>query len=272
MRLLVPLVFSNSKEVIRQPFYSIIFISGSFLVLMSFSFTFFAFGEEGKMIRDMGVSTITIGGLLVACLSSSVLVAKEFESKTALAILSTPVSRAYFILGKYLGIMAVAALLIISQGVILEIALIVNNYSKIPDNQSDIFFFYDYGCLLGVYFSLLQVFILGAVSLALSIYLNTVANLTISLFFFILCHTVSYILPLHSQCNYFVSAVTVVCYILFPSFQNMIAVHEIADTSGITGQKEIIAQYIVYLTAYTTLYCVSILSLAVFLFRNKEIA
>ncbi len=79
MNLLVPLVFSSFREIVRQPFYYIILFSGCFIILMSFAFTFFAFGEEVRMIRDMAVSTITFGGLLAGCLASSILIAGEFE-------------------------------------------------------------------------------------------------------------------------------------------------------------------------------------------------
>ena len=96
MNLLVPLVFSSFREIARQPFYCIVLFSGCFIILMSFAFTFFAFGEEARMIRDMAISTITIGGILTGCLSSSILIAGEFEKQTVLAVLCKPVARAHF--------------------------------------------------------------------------------------------------------------------------------------------------------------------------------
>jgi ABC-type transport system involved in multi-copper enzyme maturation permease subunit len=175
---------------------------------MSLTFTFFAFGEEAKMIRDMGVSTITISGLLTGCLSSSVLIANEFERQTVLAVLCKPIARIHYILGKYLGIILATTVLILSQGLVLEIALIINKYSKISSGLSDVSDLIDYVCLLGIYFSLLQVLILTAISLILSLYLNTAANLTICLLVFILCHTFSYILPFYSHGYIIVSIVT----------------------------------------------------------------
>ena len=125
-----------------------------------------------------------------------------------LAVLCKPIARIHYILGKYLGIILATTVLILSQGLVLEIALIINKYSKISSGLSVAPGLIDYVCLLGIYFSLLQVLILTAVSLILSLYLNTAANLTICLLVFILCHTFSYILPFYSHGYIIVSIVT----------------------------------------------------------------
>jgi ABC-type transport system involved in multi-copper enzyme maturation permease subunit len=243
-------------------------------MLMSLTFTFFAFGEEGKMIRDMGISTITISGLLTGCLSSSVLIANEFERQTVLAVLCKPIGRLHYILGKYLGIILAATVLILSQGLILEIALIINKYNKISSGLSDVSSLIDYVCLLGIYFSLLQVLILTVISLVLSLYFNTIANLTICLLFFIFCHTINYVLPFYSHGLGIVSVVATICYALFPNFQNlnlMFISGTVADPI-LFWQKGTMLQYTVYNTLYTTIYCMAIMWLAVALFRRREIA
>lgn len=226
------------------------------------------------MIRDMGVSTITISGLLTGCLSSSVLIANEFERHTVLAVLCKPIARIHHILAKYLGIILATTVLILSQGLVLEIALIINKYSKISSGLSDVSGLIDYVCLLGIYFSLLQVLILTAISLILSLYLNTAANLTICLLVFILCHTFSYILPFYSQGYGIVSIVTQICYALFPNFQNLYLMSisgTVADPI-LFWQKGTILQYTVCNTFYTAIYCIAIIWLAVTLFKRREIA
>lgn len=274
MKPLVPLVINSFKEIVRQPFYYVILFSGCLITLMSFAFTFFAFGEEAKMIRDMGISTVTISGLLAGCLSSSVLIANEFEGQTALAVLCKPITRAHYLLGKYLGIFLAVTVLILSQGLVLEIALIINKYNKISSGSTDAYGLIDYVCLLGIYFSLLQVLILTAISLVLSIYFNMVANLTACFLIFIFCHTFSYILPPHSHGVGIVSIVTPICYAIFPSLQNlnMISINETVASPALFWQQYSVIQYIVYNTVYAAIYCMVIIWLAVTLFKRKEIA
>ncbi len=238
MNILVPLIFSSFREIVRQPFYYIIFLSGCFIILMSFAFAFFAFGEEARMIRDMAISTISFGGLLTGCLASSILVAGEFERQTVLAVLCKPVSRVHFILGKYLGILAATSLLVISQGLVLEVALVIRSYSTAQSDVTNFTGMIDFICILGICFSLSQILILTAISLVLSLYLNTIANLTICQFFFIFCNTFSYILPIHGHSHIVVSHVAAICYTVFPSVQslNMAVVNEVITFSPSPGQ------------------------------------
>ncbi len=274
MNILVPLIFSSFREIVRQPFYYIIFLSGCFIILMSFAFAFFAFGEEARMIRDMAISTITFGGLLTGCMASSILVAGEFERQTVLAVLCKPVSRTHFILGKYLGVLAATFLLVISQGFVLEVALIIRGYGAAQSEVASIIGMLDFICILGICFSLLQILILTAVSLVLSLYLNTIANLTICLFFFIICNTFSYILPIHTYSHVAVSVVVAMCYVVFPDAQtlNMSGINEVVTAPSSTWQGNNIVQYIVFNLLHSTIFCAAVLWLAVFLFKRKELA
>jgi len=164
-------------------------------------------------------------------------------------------------------------MLILSQGLVLEIALIINKYNKISNGLADVASLIDYVCLLGIYFSLLQVLILTAISLVFSIYLNTVASLTLCFLVFILCHTFSYILPFYSYGLNIVSIVLSICYALFPNFQNLnlMFISGTVTDPLLFWQKGTIIQYIVYNSFYTTIYCIAIIWLTVTLFKRREI-
>jgi ABC-type transport system involved in multi-copper enzyme maturation permease subunit len=66
-----------------------------------------ALGEESKVIKDMGLGAITLFCVLIAILVGGRLVYKEVEKRTIYIILSKPVRRWEFILGKYFGLVAV---------------------------------------------------------------------------------------------------------------------------------------------------------------------
>jgi ABC-type transport system involved in multi-copper enzyme maturation permease subunit len=202
------------------------------------------------------------------------LIASEFERQTVLAVLCKPVSRVYFILGKYLGILAATCLLVFSQGLVLEVAFIIRNYSTVQSDLTNFSSLIDFVCILGICFSLLQILILTAISLVLSLYLNATGNLTICLFFFIFCNTFSYILPIHGHSSVAVSAVAVICYMVLPNIQalNMAVVNEVVTTPSSLWQESNAIQYVVCNILYCTIYCASVVWLAVFLFKRKEIA
>ncbi len=274
MNSILSLASNSFKEITRQPFYYIILFAGCFIMLVSFSFTFFAFGEELKMIRNMGISTITICGLLASCLSSSVLITGELERQAVLAILCKPVTRTHYILGKYLGILASTTLMVVFQFMVLELALAikkyvdVSNYSTGPTNMIDFIY------LSGIYFAILQIVMLSTISLVLSLFFNTIANITICLLFFIFCNTYSYVLTFHTNTPIIVSLIISIFYAVFPDLQNLniLILNENFMNQSSFRQEHHRLLYIVYVGVYYAIYSALVLWLSIFLFKRKEIA
>src|ERR1700735_2183477 len=94
------IAMATAKEAIRQPaFFVLMLLALAWLVLSIFSF-----GEDIKMYKDTGLTTISFVALLLALLTASSTVAEEIEGKTAITLLSKPINRRQFIIGKYLGI------------------------------------------------------------------------------------------------------------------------------------------------------------------------
>src|SRR5690606_16766194 len=62
-------------------------------------------GEDIRLMKDSGVTLIMVLGMLQAVWSAGTSVSDEIEGRTALTVLSKPISRASFLLGKYVGIM-----------------------------------------------------------------------------------------------------------------------------------------------------------------------
>jgi ABC-type transport system involved in multi-copper enzyme maturation permease subunit len=74
------------------------------LVVASIVMGRIAVGQEAKLIVDVGLSAMTVFGLLIAILLGIGLVAKEIEKCTLANLLSKPVRRSTFLLGKYAGL------------------------------------------------------------------------------------------------------------------------------------------------------------------------
>jgi ABC-type transport system involved in multi-copper enzyme maturation permease subunit len=63
-----------------------------------------AVGQEAKIIIDLGLSAMTVFGLLIAILLGIGLVSKDIENGAIANVLSKPVRRSEFIMGKYFGL------------------------------------------------------------------------------------------------------------------------------------------------------------------------
>src|SRR5205807_5050464 len=98
------IALATAKEAIRQPaFFVLAFIAGASLICSIFV-SYFTFGEDIKMYKDTGLTTISFASLLLALLTASSSVAEEIEGKTAITLLSKPITRRQFIMGTLLGI------------------------------------------------------------------------------------------------------------------------------------------------------------------------
>src|SRR5216110_3828258 len=60
--------------------------------------------QEEKIIVDMGLSAMLLFGVFIAIFVGVGLVYKEIERRTLYAILSKPIGRGQFLVGKYLGL------------------------------------------------------------------------------------------------------------------------------------------------------------------------
>jgi Cu-processing system permease protein len=66
-------------------------------------------GQDLKVIKDLGLATMNVIGLLIALFIGTGLVAKEVERRSIYSILSKPVTRSSFLLGKYAGLVLTLA-------------------------------------------------------------------------------------------------------------------------------------------------------------------
>jgi ABC-type transport system involved in multi-copper enzyme maturation permease subunit len=96
---------ATTKEAIRQPLFPLLMAIALISLVANTYLPFFTFGDDFKMLMDCGLATILVCGLLLAVWTSSVSISEEIEGKTAMTLLSKPINRRQFILGKYVGIM-----------------------------------------------------------------------------------------------------------------------------------------------------------------------
>jgi len=97
-------------ETLRQPIYAVIIAFSLFLFFMSPSIAMYTMDEDIKMLREIGLSTLVLTGLFIAIFSATAALTEEIETKTITTVLSKPIGRPTFILGKFLGVAAAVIL------------------------------------------------------------------------------------------------------------------------------------------------------------------
>ena len=102
-------------ESIRQPIMLVVLVAASVLIVLSNPLSAFTMDENQRMQVDIGLATVFLAGAVLAAFIATNVLGREIENKTALTVISKPVTRPIFLIGKYLGVscaMCVAAMLI----------------------------------------------------------------------------------------------------------------------------------------------------------------
>ncbi|UCF78940.1 MAG: ABC transporter permease subunit [Candidatus Eiseniibacteriota bacterium] len=85
-----------------------------------------ALGEGVKITKDVGLSAISFFGMLAIIVMGAGLVHKEIDRKTIFMILSKPVSRRQFILGKFLGMADALVVMVVVMLLALQLVLLTS--------------------------------------------------------------------------------------------------------------------------------------------------
>lgn len=97
-------------QIIRQGIYGVLLALALGVMALAPSVAAFTLKDDNKMLQDLCLSTVLITGLMLAAFAASGVISAEIEGKTILTIISKPVNRFVFIVGKFVGIFAALAL------------------------------------------------------------------------------------------------------------------------------------------------------------------
>jgi len=111
-------------EQIRNRLYLVILFFGGGILLASLLLGALAPGHKVRVIFDLGLVTLEIFGLVTAVFGAVSLVLDETESKTIYLILTRPVSRATYIIGRFLGLVTAVLFTMAAMSVLHFIAMV----------------------------------------------------------------------------------------------------------------------------------------------------
>jgi ABC-type transport system involved in multi-copper enzyme maturation permease subunit len=119
-RILMPKIaavsLATAKSEMAQPLFLICMVIGFFLLTAFVVLPYNTFGEDIKMLKDTGLTLIMVLAIITCLWAASNSISEEIEGRTALTVLSKPIGRRQFILGKFSGITWVAAVMFLLLG------------------------------------------------------------------------------------------------------------------------------------------------------------
>lgn len=181
----------TAKEAVRQPLFLVLIIAGTLAILVSTFLPYYTFGEDIKMLKDVGLAAILLLSLFLAMVTASNSISEDIEHRTAITLLSKPINRRQFIVGKFLGIILAVALMFIVLGAIYsamvyyKVAYDARESAKQAPTSAE--------CwaevrqiLPGILLTYMQVVVLSSISVAISTRLPMLVNIVVCLAVYIL--------------------------------------------------------------------------------------
>jgi hypothetical protein len=275
MRVAVPKIAAiaqtTAKEGLAQPLFYVLLAVGIFALLLFPFVSYNTLGEDVKMLKTEGLTLIKVLAIILALWTASVSIADEIEGRTALTLLSKPVSRRQFVLGKFLGILVPVAILFLVLGAIF---LATVSYKVAYDARENSYpdpSWRDCSAEMlqvspGLAASFLETMILASISVAISTRLPMLPNLIICASIYVLGHLVPMLLessavqfPLVSFTGKLISAV-------LPGLAHF------NMESLVSAGKQLPPLYLLAATAYSLGYCAVAMLVALLLFEDRDLA
>jgi ABC-type transport system involved in multi-copper enzyme maturation permease subunit len=261
---------ATTKEAIRQPLFPLL-IALSLLVLVTNTFVpFFSFGEDYRMLIDCGLATILISGLLLAVWTSSTSIADEIEGKTAMTLLSKPINRRQFVLGKFVGIM-VAVFWLLLPLMICFLALVYykvgydSRESASPDPETSFKLTIMLNTIPGLILSFFEICLLAAVSVAISTRVPMVVNMVTCFTIFVIGHVTSVMVEQGAR---HLEQVQFIGKLIATFLPNL----ELFKTEAASTGTFVPPPYLGYAALYCAAFSVAAIFLAFILFEDRDLA
>src|SRR4051794_26746865 len=264
---------ATAKEAIRQPAFFVLAAIAGFWLVASIFIAYFTFGEDIKMYKDTGLTTISFACLLLALLTASSTVAEEIEGKTAITLLSKPINRRQFIVGKFLGIEMGVLALFLFLGALFALGVAYKYSYDLRETAGTEGQGKQWAqvaqVLPGLVLGFFEVTVLPAVSVAISTRLPMLVNLVVCIAIFFLGHLSPVLVEVTSQrqVNELVAFMAKLFAWVLPSLEFFNAGPAISTGAVIPWMG-----YVVPALGYCVLYSGAALLFAFLLFEDRDLA
>jgi len=211
-------------------------------------------GAQGKIMADVGLAAMVVFGLLVVVFVGSSMVRKELDKGTIVTILSKPVGRREYLLGKFLGLNLTLLAMLAVMGALFLLMLLIA-----PGAFSLRF-------LSAFYLALLELTVVNAVVVFFSTCVSPVLAAVFTLGVFVVGHLSESIREFgRLQGGYFQQMTAQIVYYLTPNLEVFNVRGAVVHGDPVSGGHILMA------TLYAVCWAALLLILAGSVFQRKEL-
>lgn len=247
------IALNTFREAVRDRILYLLLFFAAVSIGLSRVLALLTVGDRVKIIKDVGLSSISFFGALMAILIGTGLVYKEIEKRTILTLLAKPISRLEFLLGKFFGLVLVLLVMTGLMSLIFILLVFVHTFTL------------EWTMLAAVFFIVLELILLTAVAVLFSCFSTPILSSLFSLSFYLIGHFSWSLETLIAKIRPGFGRTSVrVLVTLLPDLENFNYKTEVVHGLGIPVATWLTAP------AYAVCYTAFVLALAVLVFRRRD--
>ena len=212
-------------------------------------------GLERLILVNVGLSSISLFGVIIAIFVGIGLVSKEIEKKTLYTILSRPVRRWEFIVGKYFGLLMTLVVNTALMTVGFYLALLVTAGLKRTDAL----------LLVAIYFVVLQFMIMVALTLLFSSFSTPIFSAIFAFALFVIGTFAEDLKNFAAMSQGAAKWLATGASYLVPNFASLNVIAQAAHDQPVSGSL------ILFNTLYALLYSAAVTAAAVLIFERRNL-
>lgn len=250
------------RENIRDKILYNLILFAMIMILSSVALGQLTLGHEEKVIVDIGLSAISIFGTLIAIFIGISLVYKELEKRTVYALLSKPVHRHEFILGKYLGLLCTLLVNVSIMTVGLILTLMYHGGVGFPEYLR---------LIPAVYLIFLSLALTTALALLFSTFSTPALSALFAFFLWVIGHFNGDLLEFGRMMKSVpLQWLFRVLYYVLPNLSNFTTIgsRNVIESAAYRQSIDPVAVY--WVTMYGLCYCGILLSLSIVIFSRRD--
>jgi ABC-type transport system involved in multi-copper enzyme maturation permease subunit len=211
---------------------------------------------ERLVVVNLGLTAVTFFGVVIAIFIGIGLVSKEIEKRTLYTVLSRPVRRWEFVVGKFLGLTGtlVVNTFFMAIGVFMALLYVAHKFQLS-----------DLGILTALYFIVLQFFVVCSLALLFSSFSSPMLAAVFTFALFVIGSLSDDLRGIATVVKGIGGTIATGITYLVPNFSGMNIISQVAHGETIAGRL------IVYNTLYALLYSAMAISGAVLIFQRRNL-
>ncbi len=213
----------------------------------------FALGEAPKILRDFGLAAASLFGVLIVIIIGSTLIHKDIEKRTIYTVITKPVKRSEIIIGKFLGLLLLIAILQCAMIVIHQLVIFIYEGA------------FDLPLFITIPFSLLEIMILLGILLLFSSFSSPTISAIMGIIFFVIGHASPDLKLFADQVN-----VAILKYLAYGFYYILPNLENFNLRIDLVYKLPIHLDQLLFSICYGLIYTIFLLYLSIIVFEKRE--